>query len=55
MTAPAKVSNPGCKLGFRVIKRGKVDPILVANAIPNQATLTDFVLDGGTNDAIVDP
>ena len=37
---------PGCKLGFRVIEGCEIDPVLVANAVPNQATLTDFVLDG---------
>ncbi len=54
VTAQAKVSYPGRKLGFRLIEGCEIDPVLVANAIPNQATLTDFVLYGGTDDGFID-
>ena len=35
VTAQAKVSYPGGKLGFRVIERCEVDPVLFTYAIPH--------------------
>jgi hypothetical protein len=53
-SAPLEPSNTGGELSLGTMQRRQVDAVIIADAVPNEPALANLVVDGGSNDGLLD-